>query len=53
VTPSPRWPTTVSDARLARFEGVGHALHWERPQRFARVLMQFVASLEERPVALA
>jgi non-heme chloroperoxidase len=43
----------IPDARLARFEGVGHALHWEQPQRFAQALTQFVASLEDRPVALA
>lgn len=43
----------IPDARLARFDGVGHALHWEQPQRFAQVLAQFVASLQERPVALA
>lgn len=27
------------------YEGVGHALHWERPERFARDLVQFVAGL--------
>lgn len=27
------------------YEGAGHALHWEQPERFARDLVQFVAGL--------
>ncbi|MBL8345445.1 MAG: alpha/beta hydrolase [Rubrivivax sp.] len=27
------------------YEGTGHALHWERPERFARDLVRFVAGL--------
>jgi len=33
------------------FRGVGHALHWERPERFAAELRSFVASLEPQTVS--
>lgn len=31
--------------RLLVYEGVGHAVHWEQPERFARDLVAFVASV--------
>ncbi len=31
------------DSRLITYEGVGHALHWECPERFAQDLTTFVA----------
>jgi pimeloyl-ACP methyl ester carboxylesterase len=33
------------------YRGVGHALHWERPERFAAELEAFVASLEPQTVS--
>lgn len=35
---------TIPDARLAVYEGCGHALHWEEPQRFARDVAAFAAA---------
>ena len=32
---------TLPDARLEVYEGVGHAVHWERPERFAREVAAF------------
>jgi non-heme chloroperoxidase len=32
---------TLPDARLEVYEGVGHALHWEQPQRFAADVVEF------------
>jgi len=32
---------TLPDARLEVYEGVGHAVHWERPERFARDVAAF------------
>ena len=32
------------------YRGVGHALHWERPERFAAELRRFVESLEPQAV---
>ncbi|HKP21414.1 MAG TPA: alpha/beta hydrolase [Thermoleophilaceae bacterium] len=32
---------TLSDSRLEVYEGVGHALHWEQPLRFARDVAAF------------
>jgi non-heme chloroperoxidase len=34
----------VPDARLEVYEGTGHALHWEEPERFAAELAAFVAA---------
>lgn len=33
------------------YRGVGHALHWERPKRFAAELRRFVESLEPQTVS--
>ena len=33
------------------YHGVGHALHWERPARFAAELARFVAALEPQAVS--
>jgi non-heme chloroperoxidase len=34
----------IPDAELRVYEGGGHALHWERPARFAADLVEFVAA---------
>jgi non-heme chloroperoxidase len=33
----------IPDAELRVYEGGGHALHWERPERFANDLAEFAA----------
>jgi len=33
-------------ARLGVYKGIGHALHWEQPQRFAADVAGFVQSLD-------
>ena len=33
---------TIPDARLVVYPDTGHALHWERPERFARDLEEFI-----------
>ena len=38
----------VKTARLVAYAGAGHAMHWEEPQRFARDLDRFVASIATR-----
>ncbi|HEX5897578.1 MAG TPA: hypothetical protein VFY47_14715 [Thermoleophilaceae bacterium] len=32
---------TLPDARLRVYEGVGHAVHWEQPERFAADVAEF------------
>jgi len=34
----------VPSATLTVYEGTGHAVHWEQPERFARDLVAFVAA---------
>jgi pimeloyl-ACP methyl ester carboxylesterase len=38
-------------AELVVMPGVGHAVHWERPAEVARGLVNFVAGLEQPPLA--
>lgn len=40
-----RLQRALPDVRLASWPGIGHALHWERPERFARALQSFVADV--------
>jgi non-heme chloroperoxidase len=37
----------IADSRLDVYEGTGHALHWEKPERFAADLMSFVQRVTE------
>jgi non-heme chloroperoxidase len=39
---------SLADARLEVYEGVGHALHWERPERFARDVATFSRQTADR-----
>jgi pimeloyl-ACP methyl ester carboxylesterase len=32
----------VPNARVERFEGAGHLLYWEQPQRFVRAVTDFL-----------
>jgi len=40
-------------AGLSVYEGTGHAVHWEEPERYARELTEFVQTLGERPAQAA
>jgi non-heme chloroperoxidase len=40
-----RLAETIPHARLTVYEGTGHALHWEEPQRFAAQLAAFALTL--------
>lgn len=42
---------TLPHSRLLAYAGVGHALHWEQPEVFARDLVAFVKSLVARTEA--
>jgi len=33
----------IADARLERFQGAGHLLFWEQPERFVRLVVDFLA----------
>jgi pimeloyl-ACP methyl ester carboxylesterase len=35
----------IPNCELIRYEGVGHAIHWEQPQRFAADVLEFVDGL--------
>jgi non-heme chloroperoxidase len=37
----------ITGSRLEVYEGTGHALHWEKPERFAADLMSFVQRVTE------
>jgi non-heme chloroperoxidase len=39
---------TIARARLVVYEGTGHAIHWEEPERFAADLVAFVEGLGVR-----
>ena len=38
---------SIPDARLRVYEGTGHAVHWEQPERFARDVAAFVARVTQ------
>jgi len=46
-----RLQRALPQATRSVFRGVGHALHWERPERFAAELRSFVASVEAQTVS--
>ena len=38
----------IPDARLLIYQGAGHTLHWEEPERFADDVVRFVAEITDR-----
>lgn len=36
----------MKNSKLLVYEGIGHAVHWEDPERFAKDLVQFIDSLK-------
>lgn len=44
-----RLATEIPDARLKTFEGVAHMVNLERPDRFNRLVLDFLAELDRRP----
>ncbi len=36
----------IKNAKLVIYEGVGHALHWEEPERFVKDLLKFIHSAQ-------
>ncbi len=38
---------TIRKSTLLLYEGVGHAIHWEDPERFTRDLLSFINTIEE------
>jgi pimeloyl-ACP methyl ester carboxylesterase len=40
-------PAAISGARLVVFQGTGHAVHWEQPERVAAELAAFVGTGRE------
>ena len=38
----------IPDVRLVVYEGTGHAVHWEEPERFAADVTAFVESVVGR-----
>jgi pimeloyl-ACP methyl ester carboxylesterase len=43
----------MDGARLVVLNGVGHAVHWERPAEVGRQIVSFLADLSARTRALA
>ena len=37
--------TAIKSSKLIIYEGIGHAIHWEEPQRFAKDLETFISSI--------
>ena len=48
-----RLAAAIPDARLTVYEGTGHAVHWEEPERFAADLAAFVAAQASRGATVA
>jgi pimeloyl-ACP methyl ester carboxylesterase len=46
-----RLQRTLPDVKLASWPGIGHAVHWERPERFARELTRWVSEVARRETA--
>jgi non-heme chloroperoxidase len=44
---------TIPDARLTVYQGTGHAVHWEEPERFAADLAAFAAAQASRGATVA
>ncbi len=42
---------TLPDARLEVYENVGHALHWEQPERFAADIVEFSRYCAGQPLS--